>query len=555
MRLPKLLALVAALTVVLGLMIWLVNSIYQLYINIAWSAPPLLANVVVLLLIVLLALLITALIYYGVMFWRFPKGSLRESQNQPKRRKPKIKLPEAKTEAAAENLRAVKKQVKQIEDEVSRQALLNRSREIETNLSKRNLKVVIFGTGSSGKTSLINALMGRMVGKVSAPMGTTEVGETYELKLKGLEREILITDTPGILEAGVAGTEREQLARQLATEADLLLFVVENDLLQSEFVPLKALAEIGKRNILVLNKIDLYTDEDKEKILARLRERVKSFISPSDIVTVSANPRTVKLENGEIIQPEPDVMPLIRRLANILRAEGDDLMADNILLQSQRLGEEARKIIDAQRHRQADKVVERYQWISAGVIAVTPLPVVDLLATVAVNAQMVVEIGKIYGCDLNMERGRELALSLGKTLASLGIVKGAIELVSRALQLNIATYLVGKAIQGVSAAYLTRIAGKSFIEYFRQNQDWGDGGISEVVQRQFELNKKDEFVKAFVQEAIAKVVQPLTQNPPSETETEYEEDAEEEEEVKETKIPPYEYVDDWNNSSPKREDW
>ena len=547
MRLPKLLALVAALTVVLGLMIWLVNSIYQLYINIAWSAPPLLANVVVLLLIVLLALLITVFIYYGMMFWR--------SQNQPKRRKPKIKLPEAKTEAAAENLRAVKKQVKQIQDEVSRQALLSRSREIETNLSERNLQVVIFGTGSSGKSSLINALMGRMVGKVSAPMGTTEVGETYELKLKGLEREILITDTPGILEAGVAGTEREQLARQLATEADLLLFVVENDLLQSEFVPLKALAEIGKRNILVLNKIDLYTDEDREKILARLRERVRTFISTSDIVTVSANPRTVKLETGEIIQPEPDVMPLIRRLANILRAEGDDLMADNILLQSQRLGEEARKIIDAQRHRQADKVVERYQWISAGVIAVTPLPVVDLLAAAAVNAQMVVEIGKIYGCDLNMERGRELALSLGKTLASLGIVKGAIELVSRALQLNIATYLVGKAIQGVSAAYLTRIAGKSFIEYFRQNQDWGDGGITEVVQRQFELNKKDEFVKAFVQDAIAKVVQPLTQNPPPETEIEYEEEAAEEEEVEETKIPPYEYVDDWTNSSPKREDW
>ena len=75
------------------------------------------------------------------------------------------------------------------------------------------------------------------------------------------------------------------------------------------------------------------------------------------------------------------------------------------------------------------------------------------------------------------------------------------------------------------------------------------------MQRQFELNKKDEFVKAFVQEAIAKVVQPLKQNPPSETELEYEEDAEEEEEVEERKIPPYEYVDDWTNSSLKREDW
>jgi hypothetical protein len=65
--------------------------------------------------------------------------------------------------------------------------------------------------------------------------------------------------------------------------------------------------------------------------------------------------------------------------------------------------------------------------------------------------------------------------------------------------------VVGKAIQSISAAYMTRIAGKSFIEYFRQDQDWGDGGITEVVQRQFELNRRDEFIKVFIQEAIAKL--------------------------------------------------
>jgi hypothetical protein len=198
-------------------------------------------------------------------------------------------------------------------------------------------------------------------------------------------------------------------------------------------------------------------------------------------------------------------------MAVVLRAEGEDLVADNILLQSQRLGDEARRLLDAQRRRQAEKVVERFQWIGAGVITVTPLPVVDLLATAAVNAQMVVEIGRIYGSELNMDRGRELALSLGKTLASLGIVQGAIELLSRVLQLSIAAYPIGKVIQGVTAAYLTRIAGKSFIEYFRHDQDWGDGGITEVVQRQFQLNRRDEFIKTFVQEAIARVVKPLAE--------------------------------------------
>ena len=500
MPLSRLLTLIIGISLILVLILWLIYSLSSLYTQISWTSP-LLANILLGLVIVLLGLLIFAFIYYLGLFGR----SKRKSRQR--RRTPRV--PEEKTEAAEETLKAVQKQVTQIQDEVVRQELIARSREIASILSRGEIQVVVFGTGSAGKTSLVNALMGRMVGKVGAPMGTTGEGETYSLKLKGLERQILITDTPGILEAGVVGTQREQLARELATEANLLLFVVDNDLRQSEYEPLRRLAEIGKRSILVFNKTDLYSEDDQETILARLRQRVKGFIAVMDVVAIAANPQAVRLENSEIFQPEPDVMPLIRRLAAVLRSEGEDLVADNILLQSQRLGEEARRLIDNQRRRQAEKVVERFQWISAGVIAVTPLPGLDLLAAAAVNAQMVVEIGKIYGCELNMERGKELALSLGKTMVSLGIVRGAIELLSTALRLNVATIVIGKAIQGVTAAYLTRIAGKSFIEYFRNDQDWGDGGITEVVQRQFQLNRKDEFIKAFVQEAIARVIRPL----------------------------------------------
>ncbi|MEW6494011.1 MAG: GTP-binding protein [Cyanobacteriota bacterium] len=504
MPLPRLLTLIIGLSLILGLMLWLINSLSQLY----WQTSlmsPLLANLLLLLLIILLGLLIGVFIYY---VWIFGRPQQRRSR---RRRTPKV--PIEKTQAAQENLKGLRKQVTQIQDEVTRQALISRSREIETILSRGEIQVVVFGTGSAGKTSLVNALIGRIVGQVGAPMGTTVTGETYNLKLKGLERQILITDTPGILEAGVVGTEREQMARQLATEADLLLFVVDNDLRQSEYEPLQRLAEIGKRSLLVLNKTDLYTNEDKETIAARLRQRVRGFIATQDVVAIAANPQPVRVETGDTVQPDPDVMPLIRRLADVLRSEGEDLVADNILLQSQRLGEEARRLIDNQRKQQAEKVVERFQWIGGGVIAVTPLPVVDLLATAAVNAQMVIEIGRIYGCELNLERGRELALSLGKTLASLGIVKGAMQLLTTALQLNLATLVVGRAVQGVTAAYLTRIAGKSFIEYFRNDQDWGDGGITEVVQRQFQLNRKDEFIKAFVQDAIARVIRPLETQP------------------------------------------
>lgn len=505
MPLLRLVALFLGLSLILGLSIWLVTSLSHLYMQISFTAP-ILANLLLLLVIVLIGSMMGGYIYYVNKYTR--KGSRRKKS---KRQVTKVRIPEEKTQVAAQNLQALRQHVGKIQDKIAQKALLNKSQQIEADLQRGEVKVVIFGTGSAGKTSLVNALIGEIVGEVNPIMGTTTKGETYSLKLRGVGREILIIDTPGILEAGIAGTERGELARQLATEADLLVFTVDNDLRQSEYEPLKILAEIGKRSLLVFNKTDLYTDEDREIILGRLKERVKPFIPPSDVTAICANPQPVQLPTGEIIEPSVEILPLIKRLVAVLRAEGEDLIADNILLQSHRLGEEARKIIENQRRRESDKIIDRYQWIGAGVIAVTPVPVVDMLAAAAVNAQMVIEIGRVYNVELDFEQGKELALSLGKTLVSLGVVKGAVDILAKALQFNVATYIVGKAIQAVSAAYLTRIAGKSFIEYFKRNLDWGDGGITEVVQQQFQLSRRDEFIKSFVQDAISKVVQPLSE--------------------------------------------
>lgn len=492
----RILQIILALLVLLGLLLWLVSTLVNLYAGLA-NFSPLLANVVIWLVIVLIAVLVSALGYYAWLFLR------------PRQQRLSPRIPEARTEAAEENLRAVQHQVEQIQDEVARQAFAERTKRVKEYLARGEIRVVVFGTGSAGKTSLVNAVLGEMVGQVGAAMGTTTEVTTYKFRLPGIERDIWLTDTPGILEAGVAGTEREQLARKLAAEADLLLFVVDSDLRKSEYDPLRSLADSGKRSILVFNKSDLYPDNEIEAVLSQLRQRVSAFIAPVDVVAIAAAPQEVRLESGDRFQPTPEILPLVRRMAAVLRDEGEDLIADNILLQSQRLGEEARQILDTQRRREADQIVDRYQWISGGVVSITPLPMVDLLGAAAVNAQMVVEIGRVYGCEMNVERGKELALSLAKTLVSLGVVRGATEVLALALQTNIGTFVIGRAVQGATAAYLTRIAGKSFIEYFRRDQTWGDGGMSEVVEQQFQLNRRDEFVKHFAQEAIARVIEPV----------------------------------------------
>jgi uncharacterized protein len=498
MRLPRTWTIAIISISIAVLTLWLVSSLYTIYVQVSWTTPWL-ATPILIGILLLIGVAIAIAIYYVGIFRGWWGKSTPKVQELPK-------VPVQKNAAATANLEAIDRQLQQIQDEVSRQALIDKSREIAEDLARGQIRVVVFGTGSAGKTSLINAIIGRIVGEVGAPMGTTTRGETYTLELKGLERQILLTDTPGILEAGIEGTAREAIARDYAAAADLLLFVVDNDLRESEYIPLMGLAEIGKRSLLVFNKTDLYLPADRDAIVAQLQRRVQREIQPVDVIPIAANPQPVRLESGEMFTPDPDIFPLIRRLAAVLRAEGEELIADNILLQSQRLGAEARGLIDEQRRRQADKVVNRFQWIGAGVVTVTPLPMVDLLATAAINTQMVIEIGKIYGCDLNKATAQELALSLGKTLTSLGIVKGAIQLLTTALEVNVATYLLGKGIQGITTAYLTRIAGRSFIEYFRLGQTWGDGGITEVVQTQFQLNRKDEFLKSFIDRAIEKIL-------------------------------------------------
>jgi uncharacterized protein len=492
MRIPRLALIAIGVGLILSLMLWLTNTLLQLYVSVS-ATSVLLANLLLMGIAALFVALVGLLIYYGFTFSR-PR---RRYQAQTA----SVKLPAQTSAVVDQTLQAVRRQVANIQDEVARQALLLRSQEIEQNLKYRELFIVVFGTGSAGKTSLVNALLGRVAGAVSPIMGTTTVGETYQFDLKGIQRALHITDTPGLLEVGIAGTEREQAARRLATEADLLLFVVDGDLTQSEYQALKALQQIGKRFILVFNKIDRYPTADRTAIVQRLQDRVPE----AEIVAIAAAPQALRLTSGETVQRTPDIVALLRQMVAILQAEGEELLADNILLQATRLGDDVKQLMDEQRLKQANRLVDRFQWIGAGVIWITPLPVVDLLATAVVNAQLVVELGRVYGCEMDLERGKELALSLAKTLAGLGIVTGVMEVITTALELSVGGYVVGKSIQSVSAAYLTRIAGKSFVQYFRNDQDWGDGGITAVVKQQFELNRRDEFVKTFVKEAIAQL--------------------------------------------------
>ncbi len=484
MRRPLIIAV--AVLIVLGLLLWLTSTLGTLYAGLA-NVNPWMAQAITTVVVLLMLGALGVVAYYGWLFLR------------PRRRPQPPPLPKTTNEAAVSHLQSLDQQLGQVEDEVARQALLERAKTVTHAFERQRLHLVIVGSGSVGKTSLANALMGEMAGETAVTKGTTTHQQDYRVAIPAIDGEIILSDSPGLLDAG--GTD--QVSRELATQADLLLYVVDNDLHRAQYEILMQLLTVGKRTLLVLNKTDRYADDEVELLVDRLRQRVAQRMEIKDVVAIAAHPKDI---------PTPEIQALVDRIIAILRAEGRDLIANNILLQSQRLSLEARQLISQQRQQKAEAIIDRYQWIGAGVLAATPLPVIDMLATAAVNTQMVVELGQAYGIAVSIEDARTLAMSLAKTMGSLGLVKGALKLLTVGLQANLATVVAGKLLQGVSAAYLTRIAGKSFVDYFENQQEWGDGGIQAVVEKHYQLNRRDQIVQQFIQQALASVGEkmPLT---------------------------------------------
>tara|TARA_Y100001968_G_scaffold28537_1_gene22082 strand:+ start:2564 stop:4117 length:1554 start_codon:yes stop_codon:yes gene_type:complete len=417
----------------------------------------------------------------------------------------------SKKNAAGESLKSIDQLITLINDKVEAKALKEEKNRVALELKRGDIILVVFGIGSSGKTSLIRALLKKIVGDVSPEMGSTKTQESFRLKLKGLARGIKIIDTPGILEAGIEGREREKSALIQARKADLMLVVIEGDLRSAETKTIRSLANLGKRLLLVLNKIDLRGENEERRLIEILNTRCIDFIEPKDIICTSASPQTIAIPGKKPYQPDPEINSLIRRLANILHEEGEELISDNILLQCSNLGKEGKRLLIKQRNQSAKKCIDKYGWISCGVLILTPLPFIDMIAAAAVNAQMVIEIAKIYGVEITKERAKSLALSVGKIFATMGFIKGGVSIISSTLSLSLPTFIVSKVIQGVSVSWFTRIAGASFITYFQQDQNWGDGGIQEVVEYHYKLNKREEYFKSFIRRAYERVIDPLVE--------------------------------------------
>lgn len=365
--------------------------------------------------------------------------------------------------------------------------------ELEAKQNRRRLEIVAFGTISSGKSTLLNALAGRDVFAADVVGGTT-VGRC-EVPWPGKD-EVVLVDTPGLAE--IHGESRAAASAAAAKNADLVLLVVDGPLKGYEVDLAGALVSMEKRVVVCLNKEDWYEQEDQQELVDQIAEQLPE-IAKDDIVTVragAARRRQVRVlpDGGEeelFVDIPPDIRPLAVRMLEIVEHDGRDLLLANLLLQSRGLVDDAKGRVRAVLDVRAEEIIRRHMWAAGSATGLNPIPLLDIAGGSAITVKMVLELARTYKQSLDADSAVKLLDGLGKNLIAMIGATAATPAVAGAIGTLLKTVpgigtLAGGLLQGVVQALVTRWIGNTFVEYFRLEMKPPPSGLAELARQQWD---------------------------------------------------------------------
>ncbi len=414
-------------------------------------------------------------------------------------------------------------------------------------LEQSAVQIAAFGMVGRGKSSVLNALLGQEAFKAGPLHGVTStVGsanweltqETLGNSDQNVQRialpgagncQIQLIDTPGIDE--VDGETREALARQIAKQVDLILFIIAGDLTKVEYNALSQLREVGKPMLLVFNKIDQYPEADRLAIYRKIRdERVRQLLSPDEVVMVAASPlvaQAVRQQDGSLKMQrrrgKPQVQALKLKILEILHREGKSLVALNTMLYAGEVNEQLVQRKMAIRDEAANQLIRKAVITKAVAIALNPVTVIDLFTGAVVDVAMILALSRLYGISMTQQAAvgllQKIAISMGgisasELLASLGLssLKGLLGLSIPATGgASLAPYLSVAITQAGVAGVSSYAIGQVTKTYLANGASWGPDGPKAVVARILDSLDETSILSRIKRELSAK----LTRNQPS----------------------------------------
>lgn len=367
---------------------------------------------------------------------------------------------------------------------------------LKAQLDRKDLRLAVLGSKSVGKTTLARLLQ---LGEPAA-ISPSFAESTLRREADSPSNQALSTDV---------------------TDADLVLFVVTGDLTDSEFQTIQQLTQRHHRILMVFNKQDQYLPDDRPVILQQLRERLESLVPAEDLVAVTAQPAPVKVRQHQadgtvqerIEQPEPEIAGLQDRLQQVLTTQTESLILATTFRQAQSLISAVQVELNQVRRTRALPIIEQYQWIAAAAAFANPVPSLDLLATASINAQMIMDLGVLYHQPFSLEQAKTVTGNLAAQMVKLGLVEMASQAITPLLKSHALTYVAGGTVQGISAAYLTRLAGLSLVEYFEEQSQATETAssfqldrLTQKLKAVFQENQRSAFLQNLVKQGISRLV-------------------------------------------------
>jgi uncharacterized protein (DUF697 family)/GTP-binding protein EngB required for normal cell division len=359
-------------------------------------------------------------------------------------------------------------------------------------LARKEITVAVTGGKSVGKTTIIKVLKNTSIFP---------------------EMSLHFTETAALFSALNENSDVVTLSE--IQKSDVVLFLTNSDLTDSEFQVWEQLKTAKQPTLLVFNKQDQYQPSERATVLQSLKQRLGV-----NVVGTAACPVAVKVrkhqEDGSfqewIEQPTPDIQQLTQQLG-LIGQQGEQLVCNTTHRQVLLLKSQAKNCLNGIRRDRSVPIIEQYQWIAAAAAFANPVPGLDLLATAAINAQMVIDLGNIYQQKISWEQGQQIAKTMGSLMLKLGLVELSTKAVTGILKTNVATFVAGGMVEGVSAAYLTRVAGLSLIEYFQEQEIALESGdalnlekLRQVLPTVFQQNQKMAILEAFVKQGVKRLL-------------------------------------------------
>jgi hypothetical protein len=267
---------------------------------------------------------------------------------------------------------------------------------------------------------------------------------------------------------------------------------------------------------LVLNKADLYSREDLAQLLALLRgPRYAALFEPENVLVTKADPREMEYviesadgtTRSEWRKPAPHVTELRERIVEVLDTEGKSLIALNAAMFAADKSDRMGALRVRMRESKAAATVWSYAVMKSLAVALNPGAVIDVLGGTAVDATMVVNLGRIYGIGITTANARDLVLSILKAAGWVMLGEAVVSYASsvfKGLTLGYGT-IVTALPQGAAAGYGSYIVGQAARYYFQHGASWGDESPKQVVTQILENTDKASVLERLKAEIKKKI--------------------------------------------------